>query len=546
MSSTLGRLLSLAWPLRGWMLLSALLGALTVATSIGLMATAAFVIAAAALHPSIADLALAIVGVRFFGVARGLFRYLERYVSHTVTFRLLARLRVWFYQELEPLAPARMLQYRSGDLLSRAVADIETLQDLYIRVIAPPAVALAIGALMALFLGFFAPILAAALLTFFFLAGVSVSLLAYRLGRRPGQRLVRARAELDAEAIDSLQGMADLLAFGCKDRQLARMDSAGQRLLAAQEEQARVAGLSAGLTILLAGLCVWVILVLAVSLVSTGRMDGIYVPVLILAALAAFEAIFPLPLAFQSLGRCLEAGRRLFDIVNTQPAVQDPLLPSPQPRHYDLEVRDLRFIYGAGEAPALDGITFTLSAGGTVAIVGPSGAGKSTLVHLLLRFWEYEQGRIMLGGHDLRSYRRADLSRLIAVVSQRTLLFNGTIRDNLRIACPDTSDEDLLRVAKLAELDGLVRSLPGSFDTWIGEGGLKLSGGERQRLAIARALLRDAPVLILDEATAHLDSLTERAVLSSLQRLAEGRTTLIVTHQSAGLENVDEILTNRA
>jgi thiol reductant ABC exporter CydC subunit len=542
MKSPACRLLRLAAPFAGWMALSTLSGLATIASGIGLMATAAFIIAKAALHPSIADLQVAIVGVRFFGIARGVFRYLERYISHHVTFRLLARLRVWFYRSLEPLAPARLMAYKSGDLLSRSVADIETLEHFYVRVIAPPLVAVLVGVLMAAWLASYSLWLAVTLLACLAVAGLGVPLLTHTLSRGLGRRTVAVRAELHAVLVDGVQGAADMLAFGQEERYQARVRELSRELASLQGRGARIGGLHAALTGLAMNLTALAILLVAIPLVSGGHLDGVYLALLVLAAIASFEAVAPLPLAVQYLENCLEAGRRLFEIVDARPAVHDPPLPAPPPDGHSLLVENLSFRYQPDEPPALDGVSLSLPPGGCLAVVGPSGAGKSTLVNLLLRFWEYETGRIVLGGRELRDYHPESLRRMMGVVAQDTHLFNATLRENLFVARPDAAQSDLEQAVRQAQLQDLVQALPHGYDTWLGEGGLRLSGGERQRVAIARALLKDAPLLILDEATANLDPLTEREIMGAIRRLMAGRSTLIVTHRLAGLETVDEIL----
>jgi ATP-binding cassette subfamily C protein CydC len=524
------------------MALAALLGFATIGASIGLMTTSGYLIAKAALRPSIADLQVAIVGVRFFGLARGVFRYLERYVSHDVTFRLLARLRVWFYTALEPLAPARLMQYRSGDLLARIVADVETLENVYLRVLAPPVVAILVTLLVTVLMDSFHPRLAVTLLVFLLLAGAGLPVLTRALGRSAGRRLVRVRSELNGALVDGIQGLADLLAFGGEELHLERVGGLSQELQSLQARMARVDGLQGALTGLLMNVATLAVLAVAIPLVSGGDLDGVYLALLVLAVISSFEAVLPLPRAFQYLDHSLEAARRLFEIVDAEPAVADLPLPAPLPVRCDLQVQNLGFSYGNGQTPALDGLSFDLPRGRQVAVVGPSGAGKSTLVRLLVRFWEYQQGRILLAGRDLREYDQEELRRLIAVVSQHTCLFNATVRENLLLARPEATETEMIRAAQQAQIHDFVRSLPQGYDTWIGEQGLRLSGGQRQRLAVARTILKDAPILILDEPTANLDALTERELMAALQALAAGRTTLLITHRLAGLEAADEIL----
>jgi len=541
----LQRLFRLVWPFKWWMILAVLLGTLTVGSSIGLMATAAFIIAKAALHPSIADLEVAIVGVRFFGITRGIFRYFERLVSHNVTFRLLARLRVWFYEKIEPLAPARLLTYRSGDLLSLVVNDIETLEHFYVQVIAPPVVALLVAASMWVFMGSYDARLAYTLLAFLLAVGVGVPLGARWLSRDLGKVIIESRAELNVALVDGIQGMADLLAYGQEDRQSALVSERSREVIGAQRRMARITGLSDALNSLLANLGMVAVIAVAIPMVRAGRFSGVQLAVLALAALSAFEAVIPLASAAQFLESNAEAAKRLFAIVDAKPEVQDPSTALPAPRTYDLQIEGLRFRYEETGRPALDGLSFRLPAGGRLAIVGPSGAGKSTLVNLLLRFWDYHEGRILLGGHDVRAYRQEEVRRLIGVVSQNTHLFNDTVRANLLLAKPEASQEELYAAARKARIHDFILSLPNGYDTWIGEQGLLLSGGERQRMAIARALLKDAPILILDEATTNLDVLTERDVLQTIYRVMEGRTTLMITHRLVGMEQMDEIIVLR-
>jgi ATP-binding cassette subfamily C protein CydC len=538
------------------MVLASLLGFATIGSGLGLMMTSAYIVAKAALRPSIADLQVAIVGVRFFGIARGLFRYLERYVSHNLTFRLLARLRVWFYEALEPLAPARLMQYRSGDLLARIVADVGTLEDFYLRVIAPPVVAVLVALLAMVLTGVFDPRLAGLLLAFLLLAGVGLPLLTRAMSRMAGKRSVKVRAELNSVLVDGVLGVAELLASDGGKRYLDRVHRLSQESGQLQARMARISAMHGALTGLLMNLATVAVLAVAIPLVSSARMDGVFLAMLALAVMSSFEAVQPLPQAVQTLGASLESARRLFEILDTGPppdgtsAVARVLPPTAPlaggPTKVDLQVRDLGFSYELGKAPVLDGISFDLPQGGYLAVVGPSGAGKSTLVNLLLRFWDYQVGQILLGGRELRQLCDEDLRPLMAVVSQRTHLFNASVRENLLLARPGASESQVVQAARQARIHGFIQSLPEGYDTPIGEQGLKLSGGQRQRLAIARAFLRDAPLLILDEPTANLDALTERAILSALETLRRGRTTLTITHRLPVAQAADEILVLRA
>ena len=554
MSSPFRSLLRQTRPLAGWMALSALLGVLTVGSGIGLMTLSAYLISEAALHPSYLALLFAIIGVRFFGIVRGIWRYAERVVSHEASFRLLARLRVWFYQALEPLAPARLLtrtltrsrEYTSGDLLSRLVSDIETLQDFYARSLVPTLVATAIGIIMWFVLGAYNIAFAIVLLAFFLLAGVGVPLAMYLLGHKLEERIILVRSDLKMALIDSIQGVADLLAYSSEGEQAERVQALNRQLVRLQAARARIRGLREAAGSVFMNLCVWTMLVVAIPLVREGRLNGVYLAFLALAAVSSFEAVLPLSAAAQGLRGSLEAARRLFSVIDAPPVIRDPALPSPVPASFELEVCHLSFRYSGDAQYALSDICFSLPQGRCLALVGPSGAGKSTLANVLQRFWEYEEGSIRLGGHELRAYHQEDLHRLVSTVEQRPHLFNATIRDNLLLARPDASQEEVEEAARQACLHDFIQSLPQGYETLIGEQGLKLSGGERQRLAIARALLKNAPVLLLDEVTANLDPVTEQEVLGTVRAVLPGRTTIIITHRLVGLEMADEILVLQA
>jgi len=539
----------LTFPFKWWIILAVLLGFATVGSGIGLMATSAYLISAAALHPPISVLQLSIVGVRFFGLGRGVFRYLERLVSHQVTFRLLARLRVWFYGAIEPLAPARLMQYRSGDLLSRIVTDIESLQHFYIRVIAPPLIAGLVILLMWMLMASFDIRLAVAIVIFLLLVGLGLPYLVRHFNRGLGPRLATGRAELNVALVEGIQGAGELLIAGREVTHQRRIKHLSQNLTNLQEREAWINGLQSALSGLLINWSTIVILLIAIPLVNLDRLEGVYLAVLVLAGIASFEAATPLPEAWQHLESSLAAARRLFELVDTEPVV--PELPtyasSPTPKDFNLSVRNLSFYYDNTDAlPALDNISFKLSPGQKLAIVGPSGAGKSTIVNLLLRFWDYQSGEIRLGGYDLRQYQPDDVRRMMSVVSQHPHLFNDTIRGNLWLARPEASEAELIRAAQQAQIHDFIQNLPHGYDTWLGEQGLRLSGGQRQRLAVARALLKEAPILILDEATANLDPLVEQEIMNTIHSLLSGRTVLIITHRLVGLERMDEILVLRA
>jgi ATP-binding cassette subfamily C protein CydCD len=342
---TFMRLLKLAARFKGGVVLSVLAGFATIVSGIGLLTTSAYLISAAALQPSIADLQVAIVGVRFFGIARGLFRYLERYLSHQVTFRLLARLRVWFYRSLEPLAPARLMTYHTGDLLARIQNDIESLQNFYVRALAPPLVAILVVSTMAFFMAGFDPAFTIIMLLCMALAGAGVPFLIHWLSRKPGRQMVRQRGALNAALVEGIHGMADLLAYGQAGQQVSKISRLSENLGRSQFKMANIGGLQNGLIILLSNLCMWLVLATAIPLVAEGQLSGVFLAVVVLAAISAFEAILPLPQVAQYLESNLAAAERLYDVVDADPEVQDPAEPLPVPEAPDLEIEHLSYDY---------------------------------------------------------------------------------------------------------------------------------------------------------------------------------------------------------
>ncbi|HEY3310375.1 MAG TPA: thiol reductant ABC exporter subunit CydC [Anaerolineales bacterium] len=541
---TFRRLLSFVLPFWRQVLLSILLGAMTIGASISLMSTSAYLISMAALHPSISAISVAVVGVRFFGISRGVFRYLERLASHSLTFKVLAKMRVWFYQAIEPLAPAGLISSRSGDLLNRVMADIETLDNLYVRVLAPALVAGIVVAGMAVFMGAFSALLALILTGFLLAVGLGMTSLILRLNRTAGRRLADERALLRADLVDAVQGLPELTAFGQVGKWLEKIKASGARFGAAQMHMARLGGMQAGLNSLLTGVGIWLLLVFSIPMVLDGSIRGVHLAVIVLGAMASFEAVQNLPQAAHLLEANLQSARRLFEIADGTPAVREPVTALPRPESAGIRVLGLKFSYGDGAV--LDGVDLELPPGKKMAIVGPSGAGKSTLANLLMRFWEFSEGEITLDGQDIRSYTPVDVRRMFSLVSQGTYLFNASLSENLRLASPSASREDIERACRQAELDEFVQSLPDGYETLVGERGVRFSGGERQRVAIARALLKDAPVFISDEPTANLDPATERRLVETLQRVTADRSVLWISHRLVGLEAMDEILVMEA
>jgi ATP-binding cassette, subfamily C, bacterial CydC len=542
-TATLGRLLALADASRPRAALAAALGALTVILGAGLMATAGYLISRASERPAILSLTVAIVGVRFFGLSRPLTRYFERLASHDLALRVLGKVRVRVYREIEPLAPAQLEGYRHGDLLARMVADVDALQNLHLRAVGPPLVGLLAGAVLVGVAAAFLPAAGLVLAAGLVAGGVAVPALAGWLGRRGGRRQAAARGELSAELVEILRAAPELVAYGGASAAQARLRAADAALVRLARRDALVGGLADGAGLAVVGATVAGVLAVAVHASSDGHLDRVLIAMLALLALASFEAVQPLAAAARELSVTLAAGRRVLELGDREAAVVDPAVPLPAPSWpFAVALENVRARYAAGERAALDGVSLRLEPGCRVALVGPSGAGKTTVVNLLLRFLDPEAGRVTLAGRDLREYRQEDMRRAIAVAGQDSHLFSASIRDNVCLARPGASDEDVERALRRARLWSWVAGLPDGLDTAVGEEGRELSGGQRQRLVLARALLVDAPVLVLDEPTAHLDPPTARALVDDVFAAAGDRSVLLITHRAEGLDLVEEII----
>ncbi|GIH23772.1 hypothetical protein Aph01nite_20820 [Acrocarpospora phusangensis] len=515
------------------LVLAALAGTAADLAGLGLIASAAWLITRAAEQPPLAALSVAIVGVRAFATSRGVFRYAERLAGHDVALRAQASTRERLY---EALIPSQPLSHRGADLLSRMVDDTDAVQDLLVRVLLPAVAALVTGAVAVVISLFLLPAAAFALLAGLVVAGVLLPLGTAAASRRWSARLAPARAELAARVADLVHGSADLAAYGAKAQALAAGTEADERLAALERGQSRVSA-----TALLAGVLTQGLTVVAVVWICQAAGTGsVATAVLALMSLVAFEPVLPLASAGERLTGVLAALRRLTALRSTPPAVTEPASPAAPPSG-PLTVTVTDLVVRHGDAPpALDGVSLALTPGKRVAVVGPSGAGKSTLLSALMRTVDYESGNITLNGVEARDLAADDVRSLMTGLTQDPYVFQATFIDNLRLAGPEATDDQLAQAIRSAQLTDW--SSPAAWDTSLGEDGRTLSGGQLQRLALARALLYDPPVLLLDEPAEALDEETATSLMADLLDATHGRTTLLITHRLRGLEAVDEIL----
>ncbi len=539
----LRRTFVLVRPAAGRLALATLLGAGAAAAAIGLIATSAWLISRASQRPQESALALAIVGVQFFALSRGLLRYGDRLLAHDAAFRVLADLRVGVYRQLESLAPAGLPAFRSGDLLARLVHDVDSLQDLLLRVIPPFAVAALAGAGAVTLVWWLDASAGLILLTALLLAATFVPWIAGRAAHRREAHLAPARGSLTAAVVDLLEGLPELTVNGALTTQLERAYAADAELERVGLAGARTQGTGQGLTTLLCGLAMWGALLVGVSAVRSGTLAGVLLAVVALVPLATLELVSGLPAATQTLARVRGSAGRVFEVADARPPVADPpvVVPVPAPP-YRLCVRGLRVRRSPALPWVLDGIDLDLEAGRRVAVVGASGAGKTTLAEALVRFVPYQGGSVTLGGVAIDALAADAYRRVVGLVAQDAHIFDTTIAENLLLARREASAQDVRAALARAGLGDWVDSLPEGLETEVGAHGTRISGGQRKRLALARALLADFPVLILDEPAEHLETAAADALVSDLLGAAQAGAILLITHRLAGLQAADEVL----
>lgn len=539
----LARVRSAAQARKGKLALALLLGALAIGSSVGLMATSGWLISRASEQPPVMYLMIAVTATRAFGMGRAVFRYGERLVSHDAVLRMLADTRVAVYRRLERLAPAGLRKTRRGDLLSRLVADVDALQDYWLRWLLPASAAAVVGAGAVGFTAWLLPEAGAVLAVGLLLAGVGVPLLSGAVARRAERKLAPARGVLATRVADLLTGTAELTVAGALTRRTAKAKEADAELTRIASRTATATALGDGLGALATGLTVAAAALVGVQALHDGRLSGVALAVVVLTPLAAFEAVLGLPLAVQYRQRVKKSAERVYEVLDAPEPVPEPAVPAQRPQTpFPLRVQGLHARYEGQDRDALAGVGLTLERGRRIAVVGPSGSGKTTLAQVLLRFLGASEGTYSLGGTDASALDGDTVRELVGLCAQDAHIFDSSVRENLLIARKGATDDELRGALARARLREWTDSLPGGLDTLVGEHGARLSGGQRQRIALARALLADFPVLVLDEPAEHLDLPTADALTEDLLAATEGRTTLLITHRLAGLDAVDEVI----
>jgi len=528
-----------------WMLsLGVVLAIITLLASIGLLTLSGWFLSASAVVGVAGvysfNYMLPAAGVRGAAITRTAGRYFERLVSHDATFRVLAHLRVYTFTKVLPLSPSGIARFRQGELLNRLVADVDTLDHLYLRVISPLVGALVVILVVAVGLSVLDVTLALTLSGIMFLTVLLLPPLFYRAGKGTGAALTALRAQYRQQLTAWLIGHAELTIFNAADRYRETLDATESEWQEAQRRQTGLTALSQGVMMLISGMTVVLMLWMAAGGVGGNTQPGALIGLFVFWALAAFEALAPVTGAFQHLGQVIASAQRVTDLTEQQPDVVFTDTATAAPAPAAVAFNNVSFRYSQQAQPALDRVSLTLNAGERVALLGRTGCGKSTLLQLLTRAWDPQSGEITLAGRPLAQYSEDALRASMSVVPQRVHLFSATLRDNLLLAAPQASDARLADTLRQVGLDKLLED--SGLNSWLGEGGRQLSGGELRRLAIARALLHDAPMMLLDEPTEGLDAETEQQILALLDKVTANKTVLMITHRLRGLADFNQIV----
>lgn len=522
-------------------LLSILLGFIAAISSIGLLGTGGYLLSQAALHPPLYTLTLTIILVRFFGLTRAASRYAERYFSHKATFSILGRLRVYFYDKIEPLAPALFANYRSGDLLSRVVADVDRLQYFFLRVFYPPFVMLVVFIATGVMVFTFSIGMTVILFIGFIIVGFIIPILFALLTEKIGYHLREKRSLLSVEITELLFGFTDLKTNRRLNNKIEQINHLSKQLIADQEKDGVLKAKGESLSLTAAYITAWSTLLIGIILVAEGSLNGVYLAMLVLITLTVFEVATPMAHLPGHIEESKVAAKRLFQLTKIKEEKKSEIsgvemVGNGKLKPAKIVFDHVSFSYPKVERHALKKISFEIPEKKKIAIVGASGSGKSSLLNLLLKYYHTYDGEILIGEKPLELYSEEEARSFFSVVAQENHFFNDTIRANLILANPDASELQMKKVLEDVSLKQI------SLEDRVSEKGLSLSGGERQRLAIARMLLKDAPIVLLDEPTNGLDSMTEKEVMSILWPQVDDRTVIYITHRLVGLEKMDKIL----
>ncbi|MDP4090548.1 MAG: thiol reductant ABC exporter subunit CydC [Bacillota bacterium] len=521
-------------------LLSMLMGLLTIVSSIGMLSASSVLISRAALHPDVLDLMVLIVAVRFFSISRGIFRYLERLLSHNATFKLLSQIRRWFFKGFNDSYSENNKEFRTGDIYTRLVNDVDSLKEFYLRGIYPLVTAVLTGILTSIFLSFFSTGLSLIYLLFYIFSGFILPVVLFMANRNLIKEEQNIRKELNLTLIDMLKGITEIYVYSFKDAFLKKYNRLKGSFSAVQRKKNLLLLLGDNIYSFFVALLIAVFMVICTPMVSEGRLSGIYYAMLPLAIIASFEALIPMPNILYRFGEANNAGKSIFSIIQSgSPSVSGK---SHAVTRHGLFIKGLCVREPDSERYIIRDFSLDLPYGKKVAIVGISGSGKTTFLKTLEGFMKYHKGNINLDGTDYAGIDIEEIRKNFTYIDQNPYFFNTTVRENLLIADPHIDEEKFKEAVEKAKISEVIDALPEGMDTQLGQQGFRISGGEIQRLAIARALIKSSPIILLDEPTASLDVTLEAEVINSLHEAIGDRSCIWVTHRLVGMDRMNEII----
>ncbi|EQA06514.1 cysteine/glutathione ABC transporter ATP-binding protein/permease CydC [Glaesserella parasuis] len=530
----------------GRLTLGIILAITSLTASIGLLSLSGWFLAASALVGSslLFNFFYPSSGVRGLAIGRTISRYFERLVTHDATFRVLANLRIAVFSKLIPLSPAGLNRYRHSELLNRLVADVDTLDTLYLNLLSPFISAIMVILFMGIGLSFVSPLLAWVICGSLVVLLLIFPTLFYHLGRKLGKIAIQSRATYRSQFIEWIQLNGEFLLFGVLSKATDRLKQTEQQWLKAQSHESQLGGLSNALLMFINGILVTAVIYLSAAAINVPQADNpeALIALVVFCVLASLEILMPIGMAFLHLGQVIEAAERISEITAQQPTVQfngTAQWKQTEANQPLISFNQVSFSYSPEHEQVLNHISFEIKKGERIAILGKTGSGKSTIFQLLTRNYDATSGEILLNGCNIKDYPEKTLRQQIAVLSQRVHIFSNTLRENLRFGNPQATDEALSEALAKVNLSYLLEEQ--GLDLWLGEGGRPLSGGEQRRLGLARLLLSTADILLLDEATEGLDRDTEQQILKQILSHTQGKTLLMITHRLNGLEQFDRV-----
>lgn len=522
-----------------FVLLSIVMGVFTILANVGLILSSAVLLSRAVLHPDVLDLMVLIVIVRFFGISRGVFRYFERIFSHNTTLKMLSGIRSWFYKNFNESYTENTIKFKTGDIYSKIVNDVDVLKDFYLRGFYPLIIAILTGIITAVFISYFSRKISCIYIIFYTFSGFVIPVILFRLNKRFSRKISQLKNSINLMVLDILKGIVEVQIYNLKDEFTDKFKKLSYKLSNIQKKQNTINTLVDSISTVLLSILIIITLMITTQMVQQNILGAIYFAMLPLTIMASFEALIPMPLVVYKLDDTVNSGKNIFTIIDSN-TYKIKSLEKSAITNFDISIKNLS-VYD-GEYYIIKDLSLELPFKKKIAIVGPSGSGKSTLLKAMLGYIKYKEGCIKIGKKCYENLNIEDIREVFTYVDQSPYTFNTTIMENLLIANTEATKFDINKILEKVQIIDLINELPEGLNTLIGQYGYNLSGGERKRLIIARALLKTSEIMLLDEPTASLDIKTEKKVVEELQSLIKDKSCIWVTHRLVNMDFMDEII----